>query len=92
MRTTEFWAKALKVGRSKIDVERERGKQIRSGAVMKTVRPESFNPFLDRGRQFIKNVVNELLRHRTFKSGLVIGLACPDYAVLFKLAKTVAVD
>ena len=34
----------------------------------------------------------ELLRHPTFKSDLVIGLACFDYAVLIKLPKTVAVD
>ena len=32
------------------------------------------------------------MRHPTFKSDLVIGLACLDYAVLFKLPKTVAVD
>ena len=32
------------------------------------------------------------MRHPTFKSDLVIGLACFDYAVLFKLPKTVAVD
>ena len=32
------------------------------------------------------------MRHSTFKSGLVIGLACFDYAVLFKLPRTVAVD
>ena len=32
------------------------------------------------------------MRHPTFKSDLVIGLACFDYSVLFKLPKTVAVD
>ena len=32
------------------------------------------------------------MKHPTFKSDLVIGLACFDYAVLFKLPKTVAVD
>ena len=32
------------------------------------------------------------MKHPTFKSDLLIGLACFDYAVLFKLPKTVAVD
>ena len=53
---------------------------------------ESFNPFIDQGRQCIQYVAKELMRHPTFKSDLVIGLACFDYAVLFKLPKTVAVD
>ena len=53
---------------------------------------ESFNPFFDQGRHYINYVAKELMRHPTFKSDLVIGLACFDYAVLFKLPKTVAVD
>ena len=92
MQKTEFRAKLLKVARSKIDVERERGKKGKSDAIAKTVMGESFNPFIDQGRQYIKNVAKELMRHPTFKSDLVIGLACFDYAVLFKLPKTVAVD
>ena len=92
MQKTEFRAKVLKVARSKIDVERERGKKGKSGAAAKTVMGESFIPFIDEGRQYIKYVAKELMRHPTFKSDLVIGLACFDYAVLFKLPKTVAVD
>ena len=53
---------------------------------------ESNNPFIDQRRQYIKYVANELLRHFTFKSDLVFGLAWFDIAVLFKLPKTVAVD
>ena len=92
MQKTEFRAKVLKVARSKIDVERERGKKGKSDVVAKTVMGESFNPFIDQGRQYIKYVAKELMKHPTFKSDLVIGLACFDYAVLFKLPKTVAVD
>ena len=92
MQKTEFRAKVLKVARSKIDVERERGKKGKSDSVAKTVMGESFNPFIDQGRQYIKYVAKELMRHPTFKSDLVIGLACFDYSVLFKLPKTVAVD
>ena len=50
MQTTEFQAKVLKVARSKIDVERERGKKAKSDAVAKMVMGESFNPFIDQSR------------------------------------------
>ena len=92
MRKTEFRSKLLKVAKSKIDVERERGKKARSDSVAKTVMGESFNPFIDQGRQYVKYVAKELVKHPTFKSDLVIGLASFDYGVLFKLPKTVAVD
>ena len=92
MQKAEYWAKLLKVARSKIDVERERGKKAKSDVVAKTVMGGSFNPFIDPGRQFIKYGAKELLRHPTFKSDLVIGFACFDYPVLFKLPETVAVD
>ena len=92
MQKTEFRAKVLKVARSKIDVERERGKKAKSDAVAKTVIRESFNPFFEQGLQYIKYVAKELMRHHTFKSDLVIGSACFDYSVLFKLPKTVAID
>ena len=92
MQKTEFRSKVLKVAKSKIDVERERGKKARSDSVAKTVMGESFNPFVDQGRQYVKYVAKELVNYPTFKSDLVIGLACFDYGVLFKLPKTVAVD
>ena len=92
MQKTEFRSKVLKVAKLKIDVERERGKKARSDTVAKTVMGESFNPFIDQGRQYIKYVAKELVKHPTFKSDLVIGLACFDYGVLFKLPNTVAVD
>ena len=92
MQKTEFPAKVLKVAKSKIDVERERGKKGKSDVVAKTVMGESFNPFIDQGRQYIRYVAKELMKHPTFKSDLVIGLACFDYGVVFKLPKAVAVD
>ena len=92
MQKTEIRAKVLKVASSKINVERERGKKAKSDAVAKTVMGESFNPFIDQGRQYIKYVAKESLRHPTVKSDLVNGLVCFDYAVLLKLPKTVAVD
>ena len=92
MQKTEFRAKLLKVARSKIEVERERWKKAKSDAVAKTIMGESFHPFIDQTKQYIKYVAMELLRHPTFKSDLVIGLACFDYAVVFKRPKTVAAD
>ena len=92
MQKTEIRSKVLKVAKSRIDVERERGKKARSDTVAKTVMGESFNPFIDQGRQYIKYVAKELVKHPTFRSDLVIGLAWFDYGVLFKLPKTVAVD
>ena len=92
MQKTEFRAKVFKVAKSKIDLERKRGKKGKSDVVAKTVMGESFNPFIDQGRQYIKYDAKEILKHPTFKSDLVIGLACFDYAVMFKLPKTVAVD
>ena len=89
MQKTEFRAKVLKVAKSKIDVEHERGKKGKSDVVAKTVMGESFNPFIDQGRQYIKCVAEELMKHPTFKSDLVIGLACFDYAVVFKFPNTV---
>ena len=92
MRKTEFRSKVLKVAKSKNDVERERGKKSRSDTVAKTVLGESVNPFIDQGRQYVKYVAKELVKHPAFKSDLVVGLACFDYGILFKLPKTVAVD
>ena len=92
MQGTEISGKSSENCKIKIDVERERGKQAKSDAVAKTVMGESFNPFIDQRRQYTKYVVKELLKHPTFKSYLVIGMVCVDYAVLFKLPKIVAVD
>ena len=92
MQKTQFRAEAMKVAKSMIDIEREREKKGNSDAVVKTLIGESSNPFIDQGRQYIKHVARELLRQPTFKSALIFGPACFDYAALVKLPKTVAVD
>ena len=92
MQKTKFRATAVIVARSNFDVERERGNWGKSDAVVKTVTGEALNPFIDLGRQYKKYVARELLRHAMYKCDLVIGLACFDYTVLFKLKETVAVD
>ena len=45
MQKTESPAKVLKVARSMIDIESERGKKAKSDAVAKMLVGESFNPF-----------------------------------------------
>ena len=92
MEKTEFRTKAMRAAKGRINVEREKNKKVRTDVVASTVMGEMFNPFIDQGRQYIKYVAKELMKHTAFKSDLVIGLACVDYAVLFKLPKTVAVD
>ena len=72
MQKTEFRAKVLKVARSKIDVKREPGKKAKSDVVARTVMGESFNPFFDQSRQYIKYVAKELLRLRSDQVWLLV--------------------
>ena len=77
MQTTKFHNEALKVARSKTDVERERGKNVNANAIW--------------SRQTIY-VAQKMLRHPNFKSDLIIGLTCFDYDVLLKLPRAETVD
>ena len=49
-----------------------------------------FKAHVDQGRAYIRYACKELINHPTFKSDLVVGLACFDYAVLFTLPKNQA--
>ena len=51
-----------------------------------------FNLHVNQGRAYIRYVCAELLKHPTFKSDLVVGLACFDYCVLFTLPRGQAMD
>ena len=51
-----------------------------------------FNPHVNQGRAYIRYVCSELLKHPTFKSDLVVGLACFDYSALFMLPRGQAKD
>ena len=92
MQKTEFRAKVLKVARSKTDVERERGRKAKSDVVAKTVMENRLIFLLTRVDNILNTLRKKLMKHPTFKSDPVIGLACFDYSILFKLPKTVAVD
>ena len=87
MEKTEFCTKAIRAAKGRINVEREKNKKKRTDVDAGTVMGEMFNPHVDQGRAYIRYVCKELINHPTFKSNLVVGLACSDYAVLFTMPK-----
>ena len=87
MEKTEFRTKALPAAKGRINVEREKNKNLRTDVVAGTVMGEMFNPHVDQGKAYIRYVCKELINHSTFKSDSVVGLACFDYAVLFTMPK-----
>ena len=80
----------MRAAKGRINVEREKNKKVRTDVVAGTVMGEMFNPHVDQGRAYIRYVCKELINHPTFKSDLVVGLACFDYAVLFMMPKNQA--
>ena len=87
MEKTEFRTKALRAAKGRTNVEKEKNKEVRSVVVAGTVMGEMLNPHVDQGRAYIRYVCKELINHPTFKSDLVVGLACFVYAVLFTMPK-----
>ena len=88
MEKSEFQAKALRVAKSKIDVERERSKRQKpSEVVARSVLGATFNPFIETGRSYIRYVAKVLVKHHSFKSDLVMGIASFDYSTLFVLSR-----
>ena len=93
MEKTEFRAKALRVAKSKIDVEREKSNRQRpSDIVARSVIEATFNPFIETGRSYIRYVAKELIKHSSFKSNLVMGMASFDYSTLFVLDRSQAIE
>ena len=87
MEKTEFRTKAMRAAKGGINVEKEKSKKVRTDVVAGAVMGEMFNPYVDQGRAYIRYVCKELINHPTFKSDLVVDLACFDYAVLFTMPK-----
>ena len=74
-------------------MEREKPKRQRpSEVVARSVIGATFNPFIETGRSFIRYVAKELIRHPSFKSDLVIGMASFDYSTLFVLDRSQAIE
>ena len=93
MEKTEFRAKAMRVAKSKIDVEREKSKRQKpSDAVARSVIGATFNPFIETGRSYLRYVAKELTKHPSFKSDLVMGMASFDYSTLFVFSRPQAIE
>ena len=87
MEKTEFRTKSMRAAKGRINVEREQNEKVKTDVVAGTVMGEMFNQHVDHGRAYIRYVWKELINHPTFKSVLVVGSACFDYAVLFTMPK-----
>ena len=93
MEKIEFRAKAMRVVKSKNDVEREGSKRQKpSEVVASSVFGANFNPFIETGRSYIRYVAKELIRHPSFKTDLVMGMASFDYSTLFILPRPQAIE
>ena len=79
MEKTEFRAKAMRVAKSIIDVERDESKRQKpSEAVARSVIGATFNPFIETGRSYIPYIAKDLIKHPSFKPDLVMGMASFD--------------
>ena len=82
----------MRAAKGRIVVEREKSKESKSDVIASAVMGDMFNPHVNQGRAYIRYVRSELLKHPTFKSDLVVRLACFDYSVLFSLPRRQAMD
>ena len=78
MEKMEFRTKAMGAAKGRINVEREKNKKVRTDVVAGTKMGEVFNPHVEQGRAYIRYVCKELMNHPTFKSDVIVGLACFD--------------
>ena len=92
MEKSEFRTKAMKAAKGRINFEREKHKKAKTDTSASAVMGDMFNRHFYRGTAYIRYVCVDLLKHPTFKSNLVVGLACFDYSVLFRLPKGQAMD
>ena len=92
MEKTEFRTKAMRAAKGRINVEKEKSKKAKTDVIASAVMGDMFNPHVNQGRAYLRHVCGELLKHSSFKSDLVVGLACFDYSVLFTLPRGQAKD
>ena len=92
MEKTEFRTKAMRAAKGRINVEKEENKKSKTDVIASAVMRDMFNPHVNQGMAYIRYVCSELLKHPTFKSDLVVGIACFDYSVLFTLPSGQAMD
>ena len=82
MEKTEFRTKAMRAAKGRINVE-EKSKKSKTDVIASAVMGNMFNPHVNHGRVYIRYACSEVLKYPTFKSDLVVCLACFDYSVLF---------
>ena len=93
MEKTELRAKAIRLTKSKNDVEREKSKRQKpSDVVARSVIGATFNPLIEAGRSYLRYVAKELIEHPSVKSDFVMGMASSDYSTLFVLARSQAIE
>ena len=92
MEKTEFRTKSMRAAKGRINVEKEKNKKSKTDVIASAVMGDMFNPHVNQGRAYVRYVCSELLKHPTFKSDLVMGMARFDYFVLFTLPRGQAMD
>ena len=68
MEKTEFRTKAMRAAKGRINVEREESKKSKTDVIASAVMGDMFNPEVNQGIAYVRNVCTELLKHPTFKS------------------------
>ena len=89
---TEFRRKAMRAAKGRINVEREKSKKSKTDVIASAVMGDMLNLRVNQERAYVRYMCTELLKHPTFKSDLVVGMACFDYCVLFILPSGQATD
>ena len=92
MEKTEFRTQAMRAAKDRINVENEKNKKSKTDVIASAVMGDMFNPHVNQGRAYIRYVCPECLKHPTYKSNLVVGLACFDFCVLFTLPTGQSMD
>ena len=77
----------MRAAKGRRNIERTKNEKTGTDVFAGAVMGEMFDPPVDRGRAYIRYVRNDLFNNSTFKSDLVVGLACFYYVVLLTLPK-----
>ena len=82
----------MRSAKGRINVEKEKSKKSKTDVIASAFMGDMFNPHVNQRRAFFRYVSSELLKHPSFKSDLVVELACSDFSVLFTLPRGQAMN
>ena len=88
----EFRSKAMRAAKGRFNVEKEKSKKSKTDVNASAYMGDMINPDVNKGKAYIRHACDELLKPPTFKSDLVVGLACFDSSVLFALPRGQSMD